>query len=302
MLGELVLGDVGDGALSPGQGVEPGGVQVGEQGRGPPPRSNPTLARIRRTSGPDAGTDQDSVGLFLYRCWYYGLHPKRWPGLARLGVRAVTQARVRQPVGRFLWSQAQWLRGRETEKRTATSAPEPTRPALTIPPDDPSTPIVFEPVDRPVVSIVVPAHDNWRYTHLCLRAVSEHTDAPTYEVVLADDDSHDETATGGNVLEGVVHLAEASGTPTRLPRELQQRGAICPRAVHRLPEQRYRRAAGLARSDARARARRFGRRGRPEARVRGRAPPGSGRHHLARRKRGELRAGTVTPTRRTSTT
>jgi GT2 family glycosyltransferase/glycosyltransferase involved in cell wall biosynthesis len=154
------------------------------------------------------GRIRTPVGLFLYRCWYYGLHPKRWPGLARHGVRAVTPARIRQPVGRFLWRQAQWLRGRETGKRTATAAPEPTRPALTIPPDDPSTPIVFESVDRPVVSIVVPAHDNWRYTHLCLRAVSEHTGGPTYEVVLADDDSHDETATGGNVLEGVVHLAD----------------------------------------------------------------------------------------------
>ena len=35
VLGELVLVDVGGGALAPGQGVEPGRVQVGEQRRGP---------------------------------------------------------------------------------------------------------------------------------------------------------------------------------------------------------------------------------------------------------------------------
>jgi GT2 family glycosyltransferase len=69
-----------------------------------------------------------------------------------------------------------------------------------VPKDDPSEVLVFAPCERPRVSIVVPAHNNWPYTHLCLRAVIEHTTRRDYEVILADDGSTDQTANASSLL------------------------------------------------------------------------------------------------------
>lgn len=79
------------------------------------------------------------------------------------------------------------------------------RPVLSpiMPDDDPNAVLVFPKSARPRVSIVVPVHNNWRYTHLCLRAVLDHSLARDYEVILADDASTDETATASSRLVNV---------------------------------------------------------------------------------------------------
>jgi GT2 family glycosyltransferase len=73
-----------------------------------------------------------------------------------------------------------------------------------VPADDPNEMLVFSRYEQPRVSIVVPAHNNWRYTHLCLRAVLEHTVGHDYEVILADDGSTDETLTASSLLVNVA--------------------------------------------------------------------------------------------------
>jgi O-antigen biosynthesis protein len=73
-----------------------------------------------------------------------------------------------------------------------------------VPADDPNEKLVFSRYERPRVSIVVPAHNNWRYTHLCLRAVLEHTAGHEYEVILADDGSTDKTLAASSLLVNVA--------------------------------------------------------------------------------------------------
>lgn len=47
----------------------------------------------------------------------------------------------------------------------------------------------------PLVSIIIPAHNNWEYTHSCLYSVRHNTDGVPYQVLVADDASDDETRT-----------------------------------------------------------------------------------------------------------
>jgi GT2 family glycosyltransferase/glycosyltransferase involved in cell wall biosynthesis len=64
-------------------------------------------------------------------------------------------------------------------------------------PEDQSTrgdgPLLFLEVADPVVSIVIPVHNQWRYTLACLHSLRENTPGPPYEVIIADDASSDET-------------------------------------------------------------------------------------------------------------
>jgi GT2 family glycosyltransferase/glycosyltransferase involved in cell wall biosynthesis len=54
-------------------------------------------------------------------------------------------------------------------------------------------PLSFPEVVDPMVSIVIPVHNEWRYTSSCLRSVLANTAGPSYEVIIADDASTDET-------------------------------------------------------------------------------------------------------------
>ena len=153
------------------------------------------------------GRIRTPVGLFLYRVWYYGFHPRRWRYLVRTAIRVVIPLRVRAPLGRFLWRQGERLHGRSP----GPPVPPPRDPAtieVTIPHDAPGGTLHFAEVQQPLVSIVVPAHNAWRYTHLCLRSVLEHTDEIDYEVILADDASDDETARASELLDGVTVVSD----------------------------------------------------------------------------------------------
>lgn len=48
----------------------------------------------------------------------------------------------------------------------------------------------FEEVD---VSIIIPVYDNYEYTMLCLQSILENTQGISYEVIIGDDNSNDET-------------------------------------------------------------------------------------------------------------
>jgi GT2 family glycosyltransferase len=58
------------------------------------------------------------------------------------------------------------------------------------------------PSERPVVSIIIPAYNKWKYTLNCLKSIAENTTGD-YEVVVVDDASTDETA---DVLSKVQNL------------------------------------------------------------------------------------------------
>ena len=46
---------------------------------------------------------------------------------------------------------------------------------------------------NPLVSIIIPVHNQWEYTYECLKTIIEHTKQESYEVIVADDVSTDET-------------------------------------------------------------------------------------------------------------
>jgi len=58
----------------------------------------------------------------------------------------------------------------------------------------------FKKVTNPLVSIIIPAHNNWEYTYSCLYSVLHNTGGMAYEVIVADDASGDETK---NILDHV---------------------------------------------------------------------------------------------------
>ena len=59
---------------------------------------------------------------------------------------------------------------------------------------DKITGLTFRNPEAPIVSIVIPVFNNWRYTYACLQAIRERSgDDMPYEVIIADDGSTDDT-------------------------------------------------------------------------------------------------------------
>ncbi|WP_339191182.1 glycosyltransferase [Paenibacillus sp. FSL R5-0490] len=51
----------------------------------------------------------------------------------------------------------------------------------------------FNHFEKPLVSIIIPVYNQWKYTYSCLASILENTPDLTYEVIIADDMSTDET-------------------------------------------------------------------------------------------------------------
>ena len=58
---------------------------------------------------------------------------------------------------------------------------------------------------KPLVSIIIPACNEWEYTHACIEAIVAHSQGIPYEVIVADDASTDETQDMGKYISGAVH-------------------------------------------------------------------------------------------------
>lgn len=65
-------------------------------------------------------------------------------------------------------------------------------------------PLSFEKTTAPSVSIIIPCHNEWPFTNSCLYSILENTVGVTYEVIVADDASTDETANIGDFVSGVT--------------------------------------------------------------------------------------------------
>ncbi|WP_162605033.1 glycosyltransferase [Geomonas terrae] len=57
----------------------------------------------------------------------------------------------------------------------------------------PHTPLCLPRCDAPVVSIIIPVHNQWEFTHSCLASIIEESGDVPYEVIIADDVSTDQT-------------------------------------------------------------------------------------------------------------
>ena len=58
---------------------------------------------------------------------------------------------------------------------------------------DPITPLHFNLFENPHVSIIIPVWNHWRYTYRCLDSILKNTDEVSYEVIVVDNGSTDET-------------------------------------------------------------------------------------------------------------
>jgi GT2 family glycosyltransferase/glycosyltransferase involved in cell wall biosynthesis len=64
--------------------------------------------------------------------------------------------------------------------------------------------ICLPPCDTPVVSIIIPAHNQWAHTHACLQSIVRSEPTLAYEVILADDGSTDDTRHADRWVHGLV--------------------------------------------------------------------------------------------------
>ncbi len=69
-----------------------------------------------------------------------------------------------------------------------------------------SPPLYFEPSDAPEVSIVIPVHNQFSCTYDCLRSILAAPPTRTFEIIIVDDCSDDETLLGALVFTGGVHI------------------------------------------------------------------------------------------------
>jgi GT2 family glycosyltransferase/predicted nucleic acid-binding Zn-ribbon protein len=70
----------------------------------------------------------------------------------------------------------------------------------------PSNPLVFKREESPLVSIIVPVHNQWLFTLWCLRSIWATSGDVSYEVILADDASTDETVDIARMVQNITVL------------------------------------------------------------------------------------------------
>lgn len=61
----------------------------------------------------------------------------------------------------------------------------------------------FKEVEKPLVSIIIPVFNQFRYTYTCLAAIKDHTDFDSYEIIIADDCSDDDTTRVSRIVAGI---------------------------------------------------------------------------------------------------
>lgn len=70
-------------------------------------------------------------------------------------------------------------------------------------------PLVFPHYDNPRCSILVPVYGKWQHTYTCLRSILRNSAGVSYEVLVLDDCSPDETAELARIVTGVRFLRNA---------------------------------------------------------------------------------------------
>ena len=67
-------------------------------------------------------------------------------------------------------------------------------------------PLYFEPADAPEVSVIIPVHNQFSYTYNCLKSVLAAPSVRSFEIIIVDDWSDDETLLASLVFAGDVRI------------------------------------------------------------------------------------------------
>jgi GT2 family glycosyltransferase len=67
-------------------------------------------------------------------------------------------------------------------------------------------PLHFEPAQQPLVSVIIPVHNRFRHTYDCLRSIRDAISESSFEIILVDDGSSDETLFCALVFVGAVRV------------------------------------------------------------------------------------------------
>jgi GT2 family glycosyltransferase len=124
------------------------------------------------------------------RAW----NPFRWPLLLSQAVRTVG---------------TQGFRGaleRSQSTRTKHQTPESPDPPSIESIGHPEPPSAFPALGNPEVSVVIPVHNKWVYTAACLRSLAETRCSASFEVIVVDDHSSDQTPERLPEVEGLVSI------------------------------------------------------------------------------------------------
>ncbi len=61
----------------------------------------------------------------------------------------------------------------------------------------------FKEVEKPLISIIIPVFNQFPYTYTCLAAIKDNTDFDSYEIIIADDCSDDDTTRISRIVSGI---------------------------------------------------------------------------------------------------
>ena len=125
----------------------------------------------------------------LARAW----NPARWPWLLSQLIRNLSTLGINGTLQRLQYT------GAEAE-------PEPNLVIEKEAIGDTRAPDAFPKMEQPQVSIIIPVYNKWAYTAACLRSLLEFKGKYSFEVIVVDDQSSDETAKRLEDIDGLIHL------------------------------------------------------------------------------------------------
>ncbi len=122
-----------------------------------------------------------------------GWNPLRWPWLFSNLVRNLATQGFAGTLQRLQYNGTEALSTQESK-----TDPKPV--------DSSGSPGSFQVFEQPDVSIVIPVYNKWDYTAACLHSLLEARGSYSFEVIVVDDQSSDETAEQLTHIEGIQHL------------------------------------------------------------------------------------------------
>lgn len=125
----------------------------------------------------------------LARAW----NPARWPLLLSQLTRNLSTLGIHGTFQRLQYTGSE-------------AAPEPQPVFITEAIGDVQAPPDFPFTEQPLVSVVIPVYNKWHYTAACLRSLLDVKGRYTFEVIVVDDQSSDETAEQLANIDGLTHL------------------------------------------------------------------------------------------------